>query len=368
VRPDLAVFILLFDEVSLEALTDHSGAIDARLFPNFATFSLESVWFRQAVSNYGMTGWSVNSLLSGGFSTEAISDVTNPDRRNLLLELQRAGFDVNFYSRFLGCSDGPVHCIDYYAGGGAETTRRIVGSAASIYLPPLFMNRTMPSVLAYPKYIEGEMLSALGTGSLGQPGTATMFHTLISHSPYILTPAGNFVSTNNYGFWQQGADSAAAFERYQQQLQYLDRQFGAFRHGLEASGRWGKSVIVLTSDHGTCWTPVCRGRLTVTEVESSLSRIPMMIRVPSMPARISDVDYQHIDALPTIFDAIGIATPADLKIEGRSAFRAGEDHRKRWFFVAGGCADVGFPAQRTPLRFDCPAPTSRALPSIAGLD
>jgi hypothetical protein len=80
----------------------------------------------------------------------------------------------------------------------------------------------------------------------------------------------------------------------------------------------------------------------------------MMIRVPSLPARINDGDYQHVDALPTVLDALGIALPDDRKIDGRSAFRATAQHRERWFFVAGGCADVGLPARRIPLQFNCP--------------
>jgi hypothetical protein len=273
-------------------------------------------------------------------------------RPNLLTTLSAGGYDVSFYSRDLACSAGIVHCLPYYNAGGVRMARRVVEAAAAVLVPPLLLNRVAPQISAHAKIVDGQMLSALGRESVAPAATASVFHLLLSHSPYVLSADGQVVPTENYGFWQF-ANAAGTLERYRQQLQYVDRQFGAFRDGLKASGTWDTSVVVVTSDHGTCWTATCMGRLNVTEVEPSLVRIPMMIRAPSLSPRISDVDYQHIDFLQTVADALGIEPSLIPSVDGHSALRAPEEGRSRVFFIGGRCAAIPVPARRVAFEKNC---------------
>jgi hypothetical protein len=351
-RAEPAVFIFIFDEVSLNALLDPSGLIDRNAFPNFHRFSGESVWFREAMSNYGVTGWSFASFLTGAQTDRSLTNINAMLRPTLLSVLANEGYVVSFYSRAFGCSAGPVQCPHYFDAGRVETVRRLVTSTVSVYVPPSVQNLVAPGVSAHPKIVEGQMLGDLGTGPFAQPGSVSLFHLLVAHSPYVLSADGETVATRDFGF-RSHANAEATLERYGQQLQYLDRQFGAFLDGLDASGNRDKAVVVVTSDHGTCWTEDCMGRLNVTAVEPSLVRVPMMIRAPTLTPGIRDVDYQHIDLLPTVLDVLGIEVPQAPAIEGRSALREWRQQRDRRFFIGGGCARLMLPAQRAVLQADC---------------
>jgi hypothetical protein len=344
------IFVLIFDEVSLNALLDRDGRIDRDAFPTFHRFSGESVWFREAMSNYGVTGWSFASFLTGAATDRSLTDINAMPRPTLLSVLANEGYAATFYSRAFGCGGGPVDCPHYFAGGRFETARRLVTSTLSVYVPPSLLNLLAPAVSAYPKNVEGRLLADLATGPFAQPGSVILFHVLVAHSPYVLNSGGAPAATRHFGF-RAGADVDATLARYRQQLQYLDRQFGAFLDALDASANRDQALVVVTSDHGTCWTPECMGRLNVTTVEPSLVRIPMMIRAPGLTPGIRDVDYQHIDLLPTVLDVLGLAAPAG--IEGRSALREWEQRRDRRFFIGGGCASVALPTRRAPLDDNC---------------
>lgn len=354
-RAEPAVFVFIFDEVSLNVLLDSSGLIDRNAFPNFHRFSGESVWFREAMANYGVTGWSFASFLTGAQTDRSLTDINAMPRPTLLSVLANEGYAVSFYSRAFGCSGGPVQCPHYFDAGRFETVRRLVTSTMSVYVPPSLLNLVAPGVSAYPKTVEGEMLPDLGTGPFAQPGSVSLFHLLIAHSPYVLSADGETVATRDFGF-RSHANAKATLERYRQQLQYLDRQFGAFLNGLDASGNRGKAVVIVTSDHGTCWTQQCMGRLNVTAVEPSLVRVPMMIRAPTLTPGIRDVDYQHIDLLPTVLDVLGIEARRAPAIEGHSVLREWGQQRDRRFFIGGGCARMMLPARRAAIEQDCPTP------------
>lgn len=352
-RADPAVFVFIFDEVSLNALLDSSGLIDRNAFPNFHRFSGESVWFREAMANYGVTGWSFASFLTGAPTDRSLTDINAMPRPTLLSVLANEGYAVSFYSRAFGCSAGPVDCPHYFDAGRFETVRRLVTSTMSVYVPPSLLNLVAPGVTAHPKIVEGQMLADLGTGRFVRPSSVSLFHVLVAHSPFVLTANGETVATRDFGF-RSRANGEATLERYRQQLQYLDRQFGKFLNGLDASGNRDKAVVVVTSDHGTCWTPDCMGRLNVTAVEPSLVRVPMMIRAPALAPGIRDVDYQSLDLLPTVLDVLGVEAPP--AIEGRSALHEWGQQRERRFFIAGGCARVTLPARRAALEKDCTGP------------
>jgi len=345
-----AVFVFIFDEVSLNALLDSEGLIDRQAFPNFHRFSNQSVWFREATSNYGITGFSFESFLTGAQTDRPLTDINALYRPTLLSALANDGYTASFYSRAFGCSAGRIECLQYFDAGRIESVRRLVTSTMSVFIPPSLLNRYVPGVSARPKIVEGRMLADAATEPFARPGSATVFHLLISHSPYVMAPDGSASATRNYGF-RASANLGGTLAQYRQQLQYLDRQFGVFLDGLDASPNRDKTVVVMTSDHGTCWTAECSGRLNVKMVDPSLVRVPMMIRAPNLAPAIRDVDYQHLDFLPTVLDALGIAAPPG--IEGRSALRDWGAPRERRFFIGGGCATVAFPARRVPLEQTC---------------
>ncbi len=366
VRPQLAsttaprameertVFVLIIDELSLDILLDGSGDVDAEAFPSFHRFAGESVWFRQAMANYGYTRGSIPSALTGDFVSRgqqtAWPDIGAVAEPNLISVLAARGYRVTFYSGHLGCVGPRLRCLKYVDGGGATKVGRVATGVALYYLPKSVLMRVAPTLVALPLRFEAELLAALGAGELSAPGQASIVHLMVAHSPYVLSPEGVAAGSDDFVFGRR-ADVPRVLARYRAQVQYLDRHFGAFLAALDASGAASRSVVVLTADHGTCWVAGCLGRSDrPAVVVPSLVRVPMMIRAPGLHPRVLDSDYQHVDFYPTLLEVLGFPVPAPTP-EGRSALSGGPAGRRRVFFVdeSADPVDVGLPARPVEL-------------------
>lgn len=359
---NLTVFMFVFDEVSLDALLDDTGNIDQAAFPNFDRFSRTSLWFRQAIANHAYTRQSVANLLTGSPDAENLLDLRSLPRANLLAQLAGAGYRVTVYSRVFRCVPMNFECLDYYRIGGIGTIRKLMTGTASVYLPPRLLNRYAAAWAAQGKLEEGRLLVALAHSELARPGSASLIHLLVSHAPYALSSDGTAIGTDDFEF-RAHARPEPTLRRYRQQLQYLDRQFGSFLDGLKNAGALDRSVIVVTSDHGACWTARCMGRLNVEVVEPTLARVPMMIHAPSLPPRVVDYDYQHIDFLPTVLDVVGAPPPAmDV---GRSALSPPPQERSRRFYIGGRCVEFGLPARSMSVDRPCKLEQAVDAPSAS---
>lgn len=349
------MFILILDEVSLDILLDASGMVDREAFPNLHRFSRQSIWFREAISNYPTTTLAIPSLLSGSFAKEErFHDVSRIPGPNLLSVLAREGYRVNFYSLALECPQGRLNCVSLFTGRGLETLRRVVLSASGYYMPDALRFGLFPAVGVFPRPVEAKLLAELGRGEFAQKGEASLFHFEITHNPYVMSAEGKPVAFREYANseFKPGVDVSRALRLYREQVQYADRQFGAFLEGLKASGAWERSVVVLTSDHGACWKPGCMQRYRpLSAVEPSLARVPMMIRSPALAPRILDHDYQHVDFFPTLLDILGIPLPGSWTGDGRSALGPALAERRRLFFVNGikRFVELGLPPRRAEV-------------------
>ena len=92
---------------------------------------------------------------------------------------------------------------------------------------------------------------------------------------------------------------------YNGEIAYMDSELGRFFQELRASGRWDRSMIVVTSDHGC-------GLMTETALQPGLDlgdrmlRIPLLIKEPkNVAARTVDEPAQIHDLYPTLLAAAG---------------------------------------------------------------
>jgi Arylsulfatase A and related enzymes len=86
------------------------------------------------------------------------------------------------------------------------------------------------------------------------------------------------------------------------------------------------ALVIITSDHGEALGD--HGELThgLFAYEATL-KIPLIVRAPGLPHRIESAYVRHVDIVPTVLDALGIAKPPILpgasllgKIEPRDAY------------------------------------------------
>ncbi|MFT4520087.1 MAG: arylsulfatase A-like enzyme [Halioglobus sp.] len=106
---------------------------------------------------------------------------------------------------------------------------------------------------------------------------------------------------------KNGADPRDAW------LTWIDYSIGALRKELVEQGKWDNTLIIVTSDHGA-WR---HGKTTLYEAGV---RVPLAMRWPQKikgGSRYGDL-VQNIDFAPTILEAAGISTPAEMEADGVS--------------------------------------------------
>lgn len=93
-------------------------------------------------------------------------------------------------------------------------------------------------------------------------------------------------------------------DAYDRLLAETDQALGTFVDALRARGRWDRTILVLTADHGEAF-----GEHGATGHGSSLYeeqvRVPLIVRVPGVPPRVVTAPTSAIDAAPTIASLAG---------------------------------------------------------------
>ena len=102
---------------------------------------------------------------------------------------------------------------------------------------------------------------------------------------------------------------------YDGEIRFTDLHLGRLLARLRELGLWDRTAIVLTGDHGEGF-----GEHGITEhgfdLYAAQTKVPLIVRVPGLPARRVTVPAGHVDIAPTLLNlARGVADPAFL---GRS--------------------------------------------------
>ncbi|MEZ4399455.1 MAG: sulfatase [Kofleriaceae bacterium] len=105
-----------------------------------------------------------------------------------------------------------------------------------------------------------------------------------------------------------GADDVA---RYDGEIRYTDMHIGRLVADLKARGLWDKTVIVVTGDHGEGF-----GEHGVFQhgyhLYAAQTKVPLIVRVPGLPPRVSTTAVGHVDILPTLANLAGGTASAEL--------------------------------------------------------
>lgn len=99
---------------------------------------------------------------------------------------------------------------------------------------------------------------------------------------------------------------------YSGEAAYVDAALGLFFAGLKSSGRWDRTVIVLTSDHGESLGE--HGEMTHSFFSyNSTIHVPLIIAGPGIPASRKADEVGHFDIFPTVCRSLGLPAPAGLQ-------------------------------------------------------
>ncbi|HTM19735.1 MAG TPA: sulfatase-like hydrolase/transferase, partial [Kofleriaceae bacterium] len=108
---------------------------------------------------------------------------------------------------------------------------------------------------------------------------------------------------------------SADVDVYDNEILYTDLHIGRLFEHLQQIGRWNKTVVVITGDHGEGF-----GEHGIWQhgynLYAAQTRVPLILRIPGVPGREVDTPVGHVDILPTLADLAG--APATDAMMGRS--------------------------------------------------
>jgi arylsulfatase A-like enzyme/Tfp pilus assembly protein PilF len=112
---------------------------------------------------------------------------------------------------------------------------------------------------------------------------------------------------------------------YHGEVAYTDSVLAPLLEPLLQAGKGGRTLVVLTADHGEGLGEHGEKTHGIFAYETTL-RVPLVLFAPRLlDARVVDEPVRHVDILPTVLDALGLASPAGLP--GRSLLPAAAGHR-----------------------------------------
>ena len=382
------IVMLLMDEFPLKTLLDHRGEIDRRLYPNFAKLATASDWYRNATATIGMTGWALPSILSGRYPAEDRLPIASQFPDNLFTLL---GNSYHYKMHvFEGMSQlcPPATCPDAKrssggtalggngagSGGGlrgvlrdsATVFSQIVSTHDAAQDPTATLEEATdddaagPDASADPEgraqivrgYKRGVNFSRFLTAirPSKNPDQRAMYfvHVLIPHQPWRYLPSGERYPERVLGegrFAKAGRwvsepwPVESIHQRHMMQAAVADRMLGDLIARLRKTGLYDHSLLIVTADHGLAFTPGQSGRASVVPATApDVLWVPLFIKHPGQRSgAANDVNWEHVDLVPTIADIEGLRVP--WKLEGVSwadPKSAARQRTEKWFDTRPG--------------------------------
>jgi len=360
-RPLPPVVVIFFDEFPLQSLLDSKGEVDRRVYPNFARFAGDATWYRNATGIAGFTPYAMPAMLTGQYPGknrvnaapvaqvykdnlfslfehyydlkvfETVTQLCPPDKCGQTGTSSGFGTVVKetakLYENIASPVDVPVDPATFGENPGTATSAPRGATA-------LFGNLAQNQVRRVDRFV-----SSIKAGDK-QP-TLYFLHVLLPHAPWKYLPDGRAYAdpvgrpVTSGGLWPE-ALTKLNHERHLMQLAYTDAVFGRVTQRLRQQGLYDKSLVVVTADHGSGFSPTSRSRVVGGGDEPSLMWVPLFIKTPHQTrARVDDRNWEHVDLLPTIADLAGVSVP--WKVDGFS--EVGSPKRLRtdkWWYASPG--------------------------------
>ena len=303
------VFIIIFDELSYEALVENER-VDQQSFPNFAALSADSVWFTRATTNFPDTNPSIETFVTG-----TLADTEESKTASTIFQRLGRNYEINLYEEkaSLARRFGDQHSAFNRRGYVYARTHFPIETGKWALLEALRL-LTPIRVWEYIGYVPNDYTPELNrllddVSASKDSGYLYYWHTMVPHFPYVFNADGTRHKATNASFLDPSADPAAVFVNYRKQVQFVDKILGDFVQKLKTENLYDTSVIVITADHGLGAGPL-----------TSRLHVPMIIRAPGLEPRWTDIEYQHVDFVPTLLEVLNIPLEPDHGLSGISVF------------------------------------------------
>jgi len=337
-RPD--IILITIDTLSAGRL--HTYGYSRPTSPHLDDFSSQSILFENFYANANWTRPGVASILNGAGPWTHLGDVRIPPQRvteaqNLIGRLNNAGYDI----RTVSSND-----LADLEEQGVETVpdRRtmlyfntFVGRHLEEILPSIYLASFVgpieilcPIDQHYSKGKTNEYVPKSEALLTDAPSDRPLFfwlHIVSPHSPYATPPPylGTFepsskarlltTSSPDFGFWSNMSSERRQIlsGRYDEAILMADDEIGHFLDVLKSQGRFDRSLIVVTADHGESFNPLYGGHGGPLLTEEVI-RVPCLIKPPFYRGSGREsLLFDQSDLAPTMLSFAGLPIPAGME-------------------------------------------------------
>lgn len=341
------VVFVLFDEFNVTSLLNARQEIDAARFPNLAALAQDAWWFRRATSVYPETIRAVPAVLTGRTPTQDVVPPSVAGHPDNLFTWLGPSYNFNVLETVTGlCPRTLCREMDSRSENGFDWGL-VASDLAVIYLHVLLPEK-QASMLLPPidtgwngfgadRHSHDAAADADDAKGAGQRRTMTraeafshfisrieardktldFIHVLLPHSPYVYLPNGQVYpggfeeGTLPNAMWSDNEYLVRLqYQRFLLQAGYADKLIGDLISKLKQIGKYEKSLIVVTADHGKAFRPGVPKRTLREDNASDVLQIPLFVKLPGQgEGRISDRLVSNLDVLPTIADVLAAKVP-----------------------------------------------------------
>lgn len=301
------VVMVVFDEFPIATLMNRQREVDPELFPNFARIQQDSIWFRNATTPSAFSNRAVPSVLTGLYPRNQNGA---SKKRSSIFNLLGGSYDIRA-NEDLGSMCPSNACED-------ESTSAMDGLMKRYgHIFPANQGAKFLSFLSFIRQVNKSRFYFM--------------HLVMPHQPWRYLPTGQVYpqtspipgEIESVGKGKEWADDQwlvnQAYQRHLLQTALLDRQMGVLIDRLKNKGIYGRSLLVVTADHGIAYAPGASKRVITKKTVGHISAVPLFVKPPFLSdGRISDRPVETVDIVPTMADILKLSNkPQD--IDGISA-------------------------------------------------
>jgi hypothetical protein len=169
---------------------------------------------------------------------------------------------------------------------------------------------------------------------------------LMPHQPWRYLPSGRRYPERTTGRlvtngrWTSEAwPVQSVHQRHLMQTAIADGMIGDLVERLRSTGQYDRSLLLVTADHGMAFTPGQPGRASVTGATApEVLWVPLFIKRPGQRTpSTTDVNWEHVDLVPTIADIMGFRVPWSMDgVSWADPTAAKRQRTQKWFFPTPG--------------------------------
>jgi arylsulfatase A-like enzyme len=113
---------------------------------------------------------------------------------------------------------------------------------------------------------------------------------------------------------------SSELDLYDGEIRFTDFHIGRVFDALKAAGLWDKTILVITADHGDGFGEhgIPPNQRHGYHLYGNETRVPLIIRIPGLPAKKIFTPAGHVDIVPTILNAIGARAGDEPTLLGKS--------------------------------------------------